>query len=206
MAPGKTRSIVCSARNFFRFTMPGSAWWQLVPRWHEHWTSNKVYDGDMIVLQGQEKSFLANAGNGASDVNEQYTKLTFTPTQADRFVLAFRNWMRRYGNGQPEWVGPVTSGQPLPSTVLSKRQMLDRYEQHTLKCSSCKKAYESFEIVQKFLLATTVAFAASAGIPPEMKLKIILASAAVLSAGFAYLVKDFQKNFVFIDYVHAEID
>ena len=29
MAPGKTRSIVCSARNFFKFTMPGPAWWQV---------------------------------------------------------------------------------------------------------------------------------------------------------------------------------
>ncbi|KAL8088086.1 hypothetical protein AgCh_038013 [Apium graveolens] len=27
----------------------------VIPRWHEHWTSNKVYDRDMIVLQGQEK-------------------------------------------------------------------------------------------------------------------------------------------------------
>lgn len=29
MAPGKTRSIVCSARNFFQFTVPGPAWWQV---------------------------------------------------------------------------------------------------------------------------------------------------------------------------------
>lgn len=29
MAPGKTRSIVCSARNFFQFSMPGKAWWQV---------------------------------------------------------------------------------------------------------------------------------------------------------------------------------
>ena len=29
MAPGKTRSIVCSARNFFQFSVPGPAWWQV---------------------------------------------------------------------------------------------------------------------------------------------------------------------------------
>lgn len=206
MLPGKTRSIVCSARNFFRFTMPGPAWWQLVPRWHEHWTSNKVYDGDMIVLQGQEKTFLANTSTGDFDVNRDYSTLTFTPTQADRFVLAFRNWLRRYGNGQPEWLGPNTSGQPLPSTVLSKREMLDRYEQHTLKCSSCKKAHQSFQQLQKFLLGATLVFAASAGIPPEMKLRIILASAAVVTAGVAYLLKELEKNFSYIDYVHAEIE
>jgi len=94
---------------------------QVVPRWYEHWTSNKVYDGDMIVLQGQEKIFLAQTENGG-DINKQYTSLTFTPTQADRFVLAFRNWLRRHGNGQPEWFSK-SSSQPLPSTVLSKRQV-----------------------------------------------------------------------------------
>lgn len=95
---------------------------QVVPRWHEHWTSNKVYDGDMIVLQGQEKFFLSQSKGGSGDVNEQYTKITFTPTQADRFVLAFRKWLRRHGNGQPDWFGTVNQ-QPLPSTVLSKREV-----------------------------------------------------------------------------------
>lgn len=96
--------------------------WQVVPRWHEHWTSNKVYDGDMIVLQGQEKVFLSESMDGSTDINKQYTEITFTPTQADRFVLAFRNWLRRHGNSQPEWFSK-SNQQPLPSTVLSKRQV-----------------------------------------------------------------------------------
>lgn len=57
------------------------------------------------------------------DVNQQYTKLTFTPTQADRFVLAFRNWLRRHGKSQPEWFGSFAANQPLPSTVLTKREV-----------------------------------------------------------------------------------
>jgi pheophorbide a oxygenase len=76
----------------------------------------------MIVLQGQEKIFLSKTLEGSTDVNKQYTNITFTPTQADRFVLAFRNWLRRHGNSQPEWFG-VSNQQPLPSTVFSKRQV-----------------------------------------------------------------------------------
>ncbi|KAM7528020.1 hypothetical protein LguiB_031430 [Lonicera macranthoides] len=206
MAPGKTRSIVCSARNFFQFTMPGPAWWQVIPRWHEHWTSNKVYDGDMIVLQGQEKVFISKSMEGGSaDVNKEYTTITFTPTQADRFVLAFRNWLRRHGNSQPEWFG-TTNTLSLPSTVLSKREMLDRYEQHTLKCSSCKKAYTTFQTLQKFLVGVAVVGTAAAGVPPDMQLRVILAGLAIVSAGLAYVLRDLQKNFIFIDYVHAEID
>lgn len=204
MAPGKTRSIVCSARNFFQLTMPGPAWWQVVPRWQEHWTSNKVYDGDMIVLQGQEKIFLSKS-KGDTDVNKEYTKITFTPTQADRFVLAFRNWLRRHGNSQPEWFS-ISDQQPPPSTVLSKRQMLDRFEQHTLKCSSCKKAYTTFQTLQKFLTGATVFFCATAGIPSDMQTRLILAVFALVSAGLAYTFHDLQKNFVFVDYVHAEIE
>lgn len=204
MAPGKTRSIVCSARNFFQLTVPGPAWWQVVPRWYEHWTSNKVYDGDMIVLQGQEKIFLAETENGG-DINKQYTSLTFTPTQADRFVLAFRNWLRRHGNGQPEWFGK-SSSQPLPSTVLSKRQMLDRFEQHTLKCSACKGAYEGFQTWQKILIGATVVFCATSGIPSDTQLRIILAALALVSAALAFSINQLKNNFVFVDYVHAEID
>ncbi|KAJ8622794.1 hypothetical protein MRB53_031323 [Persea americana] len=205
MAPGKTRSIVCSARNFFQFTMPGPAWWQIVPRWHEHWTSNKVYDGDMIVLQGQEKVFLSKSMESSADVNQQYTKITFTPTQADRFVLAFRSWLRRHGNGQPDWFGSNTQ-QPLPSSVLSKRQMLDRYEQHTLKCSSCKGAYSAFQTAQRVLIGATIVLCATAGIPSEMQLRILIGGAAILSSCLAYASYELQKNFVFVDYVHAEID
>lgn len=205
MAPGKTRSIVCSARNFLQLTVPGPAWWQVAPRWHEHWTSNKVYDGDMIVLQGQEKIFLSKSTETSEDINKQYSKITFTPTQADRFVLAFRNWLRRHGNGQPQWFGAV-SQQPAPSTFLSRREMLDRFEQHTLKCSSCKGAYEGFQTWKKLLIGATVVFTATAGIPAGLQSRIILSGLAILSAALAYALHELEKNFVFVDYVHSEIE
>uniref|UniRef100_A0A803MGQ3 Pheophorbide a oxygenase domain-containing protein n=1 Tax=Chenopodium quinoa TaxID=63459 RepID=A0A803MGQ3_CHEQI len=111
----------------------------VVPRWHEHWTSNKVYDGDMIVLQGQEKYFHSKTTDDSEDINAQYTKITFTPTQSDRFVLAFRNWLRRHGDGQPEWFGDVKQ-QPLPSTVLSKRQE-GNYNEAAAVCETWQQHY-----------------------------------------------------------------
>ncbi|KAJ6904530.1 LOW QUALITY PROTEIN: hypothetical protein NC652_022524 [Populus alba x Populus x berolinensis] len=188
MAPGKIHSTVCSARNFFQFTMPGymvtnfkllklgypaprkkkvnvsHAYVQeqhsvleqfqemcceilkkkkekktyiVVPRWHEHWTSNKVYNGDMIFLQGKRRYFFHNPW--------EVLLLTFTHTQADRFVLAFHIWLSYYH---------------LPLKTKSSRYfhiVLDRFEQHTQKCSSCKRACE-FQTLQKFLIGATVAF------------------------------------------------
>jgi pheophorbide a oxygenase len=113
---------------------------QLVPRWYEHWTSNLVYDGDMIVLQGQEKIFLAMSKESSADVNQQYTKITFTPTQADRFVLAFRAWLRKFGNSQPEWFGNP-SQEALPSTVLSKHEIKVSRLPKRLICFSFYNSY-----------------------------------------------------------------
>ncbi|KAK1266669.1 hypothetical protein QJS04_geneDACA000259 [Acorus gramineus] len=141
-----------------KVTMPGPAWWQLVPRWYEHWTSNKVYDGDMIVLQGQEKIFLSKSMEDSTDINQQYTKITFTPTRADRFVLAFRNWLRKHGNSQPEWFGSLTQ-QPLPSTVLSKYQTL-----------------------RKVLICATVVLCVATGIPSETLFRVLIGVAAIASA------------------------
>lgn len=84
--------------------------------------------------------------------------------------------------------------------------MLDRFEQHTLNCSSCKGAYTAFQSLQKVLIGATVAFCAAAGIPSDMQLRIFLAVLALLSAGVAYALNELAKNFVFVDYVHAEID
>lgn len=84
--------------------------------------------------------------------------------------------------------------------------MLDRYEQYTLKCSSCKGAHETFQTLQKFLIALAVLCCSTAGIPRDLKLRIILGGLAMLSAGLAYALNELQKNFVFVDYVHAEID
>lgn len=84
--------------------------------------------------------------------------------------------------------------------------MLDRFEQHTLKCSSCKGAYTTFQTLQKIMIGATVVFGATSGIPSEIYLRIVLAGLAVASAGLAFAFHELQKNFVFVDYVHADID
>lgn len=85
-------------------------------------------------------------------------------------------------------------------------QMLDRYEQHTLKCSSCKGAYEAFQMLQKLFIGTTIVFCATAGIPSEFSIRLLLAAAAIASAAVAYALRELQKNFVYVDYIHANID
>lgn len=84
--------------------------------------------------------------------------------------------------------------------------MLDRFEQHTLKCSACKGAYEGFQTWQKILTGATVVFCATSGIPSDTQMRIILAALALVSAALAFSINQLKNNFVFVDYVHAEID
>ncbi|CAI5514788.1 unnamed protein product [Closterium sp. Naga37s-1] len=214
MGPGKTRSIVCSARNFARLTVPGGKWWQLYPRWLEHLTSNLIYDGDMIVLQGQEK--VLKGGEGEEEGGGvPYSKLTYTPAAADRMVLAFRNWLRRYGGGEPAWDPSLTAGPggaaPLPSTVLSRKEMLDRLGQHTEKCSSCRAALKNVRRLAAVLAgAAAVLLAAAAVVPGEMvgfggKAGLAV-GAVVLLASAAWLKYELEPQFVHRDYVHADVE
>ena len=84
--------------------------------------------------------------------------------------------------------------------------MLDRYEQHTLKCSSCKGAYHAFQTLQKVFMGATVVGCATAGIPADVQLRLLIGAAALISAAVAYAFHELQKNFVLVDYVHADID
>lgn len=84
--------------------------------------------------------------------------------------------------------------------------MLDRFEQHTLKCSSCKAAYNGFQTWKKVLIGSTLFFCATAGIPSETFIRLLIGGAALVSAAAAYALHELEKNFVFTDYVHADID
>jgi hypothetical protein len=76
---------------------------------------------DMIVLQGQEKNFLAASKESSVDVNHEYTKITFTHTQSDRFVLAFRTWLRKFVNSQLECKKNIkNSGRQQPKSCKTK--------------------------------------------------------------------------------------
>eukprot|EP00850_Spirogloea_muscicola_P004621 SM000020S05971 [mRNA] locus=s20:166436:168539:- [translate_table: standard] len=204
MAPGQTRSIVISYRNFARWLMPGPKWFQVVPRWWEHMTSNLIYDGDMIVLQGQEKQL----HSADKDISKDYGKLTFTPTAADRFVLAFRNWLRRNGGGEPQWApGSKLPGVPLPSTTLSKREMMDREGQHTNKCSACRGALKGLRKLRAGLTGAAVLLGGLASLPADIQQRACIAGLAVACAGAAYYIKkSLEQRLIFVDYVHAHIE
>lgn len=97
---------------------------QRTPRWWSHIGNNRVLEDDQIFLHLQEREL--------EQAQTSYAQACYLPTQADRYVLAFRHWVR-------DFQADPFPGQSL-GTVWSKADLLDRYQSHTQHCGSCRDA------------------------------------------------------------------
>jgi phenylpropionate dioxygenase-like ring-hydroxylating dioxygenase large terminal subunit len=98
---------------------------QLAPRWYTHIGNNRVLEDDQIFLHLQER-MLERA------TAQTYAQVCYLPTPADRYVLAFRQWVTDF------------DADPFPGQTLAaawpKPKLLDRYHSHTESCRSCRTA------------------------------------------------------------------
>jgi phenylpropionate dioxygenase-like ring-hydroxylating dioxygenase large terminal subunit len=131
MQKGKCRLF---ARFPFKFSskLPGF-FIKLTPRWYSHVGNNRVLEDDQIFLHLQER-LLEKSGD------LPYAQACYLPTQADRYVIAFRKWVS-------DFAADPFPGQPLPpeSTV---EDLLDRYHSHTQHCGSCRPALRRIQQIR----------------------------------------------------------
>lgn len=192
-APGQSRIVGQFSRNFATRTQRWS------PRWLEHlYVRNPILDGDMILLHEQER-FLQER-----NPTETWKTAYRLPTQSDRMVMEFRRWLDRYAPSLP-WATLTTE----PSWTLPNRtQLLDRYHQHTLICSSCRSALQMIQRIKLGLLVfSAIATAIAALIPDAQRLWIglpLVLLALLALAGYGWLKYRLEPQFYFVDYVHAD--
>ncbi|MEO0405769.1 MAG: Rieske 2Fe-2S domain-containing protein [Cyanobacteria bacterium P01_A01_bin.135] len=103
---------------------------KLTPRWYSHIGNNRVLEDDQIFLHIQER-LLEKAGT------KPYAQACHLPTQADRYVIAFRKWVS-------DFQADPFAGQSLPPE-MTKTALLNRYESHTKHCSSCRTALKNIQ-------------------------------------------------------------
>jgi len=192
--PGKCRIVAQFPRNF---AQTAHRW---TPRWFSHIkTRNAVLDGDMVLLQQQEQ-ILQQQPQGQSWA--QAYKLA---TSADRFVIEFRKWFDRHCDSTLPWPGGLAK----PDTrARDRRQVLDRYHQHTQLCSSCRQALQWVERAEWGLLGLAVLVVAIvAALPDALRLLpgVPLLVLALGSLGLAAWLKfRVEPQFRFVDYIHVE--
>jgi phenylpropionate dioxygenase-like ring-hydroxylating dioxygenase large terminal subunit len=197
VSPGKSRIVAQFPRNFaktlHRFT----------PRWWDHINNrNLVLDGDMILLRQQEY-FLQQ-----KQLTESWKTAYQLPTSADRLVIEFRNWFDKYCQGRLPW---KEAGISLPesSTINDNRLViLDRYNQHTQHCSSCRNALKTIQQLQVGLLAYFAIVVSGVAILPDalrIRLGLPLIITALLGLGvYTWLKFWLIPKFYFVDYLHSE--
>ncbi|TVP67069.1 MAG: cell death suppressor protein Lls1 [Leptolyngbya sp. LCM1.Bin17] len=108
----------------------------LTPRWWSHIGNNGVLEDDQIFLHIQEREL--------EKANQSYAQACYLPTQADRYVLAFRNWIR-------DFKADPFPGQSL-SPQWSQADLLNRYQSHTQHCGSCRVALARIQRIRQGLL------------------------------------------------------
>ncbi|MEM0981618.1 MAG: Rieske 2Fe-2S domain-containing protein [Cyanobacteria bacterium P01_H01_bin.58] len=135
---------------------------KLSPRWYTHISNNGVLEDDQIFLHFQER-LLEKAGD------RPYAQACYLPTQADRYVVAFRQWVS-------EFKADPFPGQSLPP-AQSTAALLDRYHSHTQHCSSCRSALQRIQKIRQAALMT------SAVVWSLIPLTVAIADSLTLSLG-----------------------
>lgn len=192
VAPGQSRIVAQFSRNFATQMQRWS------PRWLEHLrVRHPILDGDMILLHEQER-FLHQR-----HATETWKTAYRLPTQSDRLVIEFRRWLDRYAPLRP-W-GTLDIAQ---WTLPNRQQLLDRYHQHTLICSSCRSALQTIQRIKLGLLIFCALAIAIAALTPDAQrlwlgLPLVLLALLAL-AGYGWLKYRLEPQFYFVDYVHAD--
>ncbi len=197
VSPGKSRIVAQFPRNFAKTLH------RLTPRWWSHIiTRNQVLDGDMIFLHYQE-NFLQQRKSEKS-----WKSAYKLPTSADRLVIEFRNWFDKYCHGQLPWQEVGISIPENPKINHNRKDLLDRYSQHTQHCSSCRGALKVVQRLQVGLLAYfAITVAGVAVLPDAVRVKVglpLIIIALLGLAAYAWLKFWLSPKFYFVDYVHAE--
>ncbi|MFS8008100.1 putative pheophorbide a oxygenase [Helianthus anomalus] len=188
VSPGKCRFIGVGPRNYRHWTDP------FVSRWMHHIVVNLVIDSDLCLVRGQEEKLMEV---GPSN----WQKACFVPAKADTIVVAFRMWLKKYAGGQINW-GTKFSGYLPP--ILSREQLMDRYWNHVVHCSSCNGAYKGLNTLKISLQVLSVASLAIMATINSIAGRNTLAVASILCfVGSKWLSRFIYKTFHFHDYNHA---
>jgi phenylpropionate dioxygenase-like ring-hydroxylating dioxygenase large terminal subunit len=196
VSPGKSRIVAQFTRNFAQRLN------KIIPRWWEHVkTRNLVLDGDMIFLHQQERLLQQK------QKTESWKTAYKLPTEADRLVIEFRKWFDQYSHGKLPWKLETSETEALPMTK-NRSEILDRYQQHTQHCSSCRGALKAIKRWQLGLLIYFIVAISTAAILPDFwRLRVGLPFVLTALTGlgiYAWLKYRLEPKFYFVDYVHAE--
>ncbi len=195
ISPGKSRIVAQFTRNFAKTLH------SFTPRWWNHITErNLILDGDMVLLQQQE--YLLQ-----QQTFKSWKTAYKMPTSADRLVIEFRNWFDKYCQGKLPWSEVGINALGYARINDNRKEVLNRYKQHTQHCSSCRGALKNIKRWQTALLVYFAFTVASVAVFPDairLQFGLPLIISALIGLGvYAVLKFWLEPKFYFVDYIHA---
>ncbi|GBG89787.1 hypothetical protein CBR_g49638 [Chara braunii] len=177
-----------------------------------HLFMNRLLDGDAVLLHVAEKNLNRIRREDKKDWNLAY----YMPASADRFTIAFRQWLHKYAGGGVKYhaaSSPASAAAGTPAAdvatrgphrfkdldkvmdkvldeaeckILSSREVLDRYSQHTVKCQICMGQLNFYKILQRALaMASVVCIAIAACISRQAGTVALCATSGANAAACA---------------------
>ena len=108
-------------------------------------------------------------------------------------MIAFRKWIDKFTDSGP--YGSKFDQAIFGQNVYSKREVLDRYEQHTKHCRFCSGALRNFKILQAV---------AGAGCLLSLWTRNFVLGVSCLAG--VYFAEKWKQKFIYEDHIHAHVD
>ena len=153
-----------------------------IPQWIIHLYLNRFLDSDSYLLYKQMEYF--NYENSSYFHNNQY----YMPTSSDDSVRFYKKWIKKRLKYIPFY-------KKTNFNFKSKKQVLDRYNQHTVMCTYCQNMLQTLYFIKtKMAFFTLLLYI--------LKKNILLLVFSIFQYFFATSI---IQKFYYKDYIHNEI-
>jgi len=182
---------------FKQFTLP-------IPIWANHLLAATFLNQDALFLHAQERNLHHDlnfkTAISADDMvtatnNPNYKEMVYTPTNSDRGVVLFRDWLRLKAGGRIPFRG--YNGMP----TVDNEIVFDQWHSHTKNCKYCMDAHKNAKKVRltSAMIAIAIALLQPGG-------KVTRAMSVGLFGGISFASHKIIGAFHRVEFSHAEND
>jgi hypothetical protein len=153
-----------------------------LPHWVKHLVTHTFFDSDTMLLYKQEQMLRFK------NMLDNCTYTYHTPTSSDYSIRAFHKWKNTYAQ---EWNQRIMEN--ANSTYsLSRKEVFDRYNDHTKHCTACSGTLETVKQLQIILPILFISHGISFGNGQEV----------FFSAVIFFILDKLKSLFIYKDYIH----
>ncbi|PKA49417.1 Protein TIC 55, chloroplastic [Apostasia shenzhenica] len=188
----------------------------LLPNWFYHQNACKVFEQDMGFLSSQNELLMRER----TPTNEMYLNLR----SSDTWVLEYRKWMDRVGEGMPYYIGHETLSMPAEAATVEQAPAgtsaaisaglpakgafgelhapnpTNRYFRHVVHCKGCRGVVKIFAVWKKAMMIVSLIAVAAAILSSDRRWRMVMVVAAAVLLGAAHacasVAELFTTNFI----------